>query len=199
MVAIDIRKAVRDLNKEYKQLSDNERANATARAINRAVVGGITISQREVRKIYKIRAKDVKRTIITTKASPTRPEGKFVSTGRSLPIFGFGASKTKKGIGVNIMGQRKYFPGAFIITMKNGHKGVFARAKYEGNKLVSRRKRINEKGNDLPITEVQTLAVPSGIANKVVLPNLTVAMQERFVKEYSHELKFRTERVLGLL
>lgn len=200
MVYLDVRKAIKELNRTHSELSTLERNRALAKALNRATTTGRAKSAQETRKIYQIRSGDVKKTIGTAKATASKTESSLISKSRSLPIYGFGARKSKKGIGVTIKGQRKFFPGAFIATMKTGHIGVFARAKYVNNKLVTRRKRINEYPKpDLPIVEVQTLSVPSALGNKVVLPNLTKLMQERMLKEYAHELKFRSQRAAGLI
>lgn len=87
-----------------------------------------------------------------------------------------------------------------MATTKSGHKGVFARAQYKGNKLVSRRTRVNRYPlNDLPITEIQSLSVPSALRNKGVIEPLTKLMQERLIKEYADGLKFRSQRAAGLI
>lgn len=200
MVYLNVKTAIRNLNKLHRDLSTTERNRALAKALNRATTTGRAKSAQETRRIYNIRSGDVKKTIATTKATASKTESHLISKSKSLPIYGFGARKSKKGIGVTIKGQRKFFPGAFQVTTKTGHTGIFARAKYQGNKLVSRRKRINEyPRNDLPIVEIQTLSVPSALGNKVVLPNLTKLMQERLVSTYAHELKFRSERAAGLI
>lgn len=200
MIAIELRKVIRDLDREHKNLSVRNRKAGLAKAINRALVGGRAKVTQDLRTRYNVQSKDVKKTIALRKANAANTEGRFTSTGSSLPIAAFRPSVTKKGITVRLTNARERFPGAFMAKTKSGHKGVFARAEYKSNKLVSRRKRIKPyPANDLPITEVRTFAVPSALSNKGVLSLVQTRMRERVAKEYAHELKFRAARAAGLL
>jgi hypothetical protein len=200
MIRVDVRRAVQQLNKAHRDLSAKERGRAMSKALNRAVQSGRANAAKETRRKYNVRSTDVKKTITLARSTPATLEARFKSVGSTLPLMSFRPNKTKKGITAKIGQSRKLFPGAFMSTTKSGHKGIFARAKYKGNKLVSRRTRVNKyPDNDLPIVEIQSLTVPSAIQNKGVINPLTQLMQERLVKEFSHELRFRTQRAAGLI
>ena len=200
MIRVDTRQAFRQLDKAYRSLGAKERGRAMSVALNRATTTGRAKAAQTTRKQYNVRSGDIKKTINITRATPATLESRFISTGRSLPLMSFRPNVTKKGVTAKIKGTRKLFPGAFMATTKSGHKGIFARAQYKGNKLVSRRKRVNRyPENDLPITEIQTLSVPSAIQNKGVINPLTNIMKEALIKNYSHELKFRSQRAAGLI
>ena len=200
MIYVNAKDAIRKLNQLHKELSENERKSAMVKAINRGTIAGRTSAAKDTRKVYKIRSGDIKKTMTVKRANRGRLEGDLTSKGSTLPLSSFQARKTKRGVTANIKGSRKLFPGAFITTMKSGHKGVFARAKYEGNKLVSRRKRINEyPENDLPITEVLSLTVPAAIGNPLVIKPISALMQDRLISTYAAELKFRQKRAAGLI
>lgn len=196
MFLINTKKAIKELDKQYQDLSDRERRAAMARAMNRAITSGRANSAKQARKQYNIKSSDVKKTMAIKRATSSSPrEAQLISTGSTLPINSFRPSKTKKGVTVKIKNTRKLFPGAFFAVMKSGHKGIFARAQYKGNKLTTRRTRVNRYPlNDLPITEVKTLSVPNAIANKQVLFPLSSLIQQKFIGEYAYELKFRQSR-----
>lgn len=194
MIQINVKEALRSLVTERINLSEQEINRAVARSLNRTVISVRTASSKEIRGIYKIRARDIKKSFGKPNyANAKRLMAKIESNNPVLPLQALNPTKTKKGIRVNIKGQRKTFPGAFQATMKSGHKGIFARAKYSGNTL-----KTNEPGNN-KITEVKTLAIPSALANDIVTSNLTKMVQERFPKTLAHELKFRSRRAAGLI
>lgn len=194
MVYINAEHAIKELSKAHRELSSIERGRAIARAMNRTIMAARTASSKEIRALYKVKAKDIKKTFRRFSASPTKLESQLQSTGGPMPLAAFRHSQTKKGVNVTIKGgKRKSFPGAFTRTMRSGHKGVFVRAKYKGNGLVQ-----NHPG-DTSITEVKTLAIPSALANDVVTDNLRRMMAEKFPATLAHELKFRSMRAAGLL
>ena len=49
-------------------------------------------------------------------------------SGEKVPLVAYGPRQTKKGVSVSVnVGKRTLVKGAFIATMKSGHKGVFVR------------------------------------------------------------------------
>lgn len=193
MIYVNAKQAIEEISKAHRELSKIERGRAIARAMNRTILAARTASSKEIRAIYKVKARDIKKTFKRFSASPTKLEAQLESTGKALPITAYQARQTKKGVTVNIKGQRKLFPGAFMRTMRSGHKGVFVRAKYKGNRLVA------NDPSDTSITEVKSVAIPSALANDVVTANLRRMMAEKFPETLAHELKFRSMRAAGLV
>lgn len=171
-VFIDASKAIRQADRAHKHLSKSTRAKAIAAALNNVARKARVQSSKEIRKIYKIRAKDIAKATTVTKAHKQNLKSVVLATGRPLPIMAFNPRKTKRGVTVNIMGKRKRFAHAFFATMRSGHKGVFVRGTYYQGKLMPRRKRLKTRGNDTPITEVKTVGVPTAFASRSVMTAL---------------------------
>lgn len=200
MIYINVENAIKELTKAHRDLSPVEVKRAIAFSLNRTITGARTKSSSFVRSVYKIRSSDTKKTLTKRNANSLNLEAQLISTGAALPLVGFPNRNTKAGMRVTIKGQRKTFPGAFYATMRSGHKGIFARAKYQGNTLVSRRTRVRRTNeNDLPITEVRSLAVPSALGNDIVTSNLNQLIKTRFPNTLANQLKFRSMRAAGLL
>lgn len=200
MIYVNTKQAIKQANKAYASLSPKVRRQATARALNRTILAVRTAASKEIRAKYNIRAKDIKATMRKRTASRLSLEASLQSTGKGMPLIKFKATQTRKGVRATIKrGSRKALPGAFIATMKSGHRGVFARAQYKSGRLISRRKRINPSNkNDLPITEIKTVAVPSALASDIVTSNLRKVVAERFPANLEREMKFRQMRAAGL-
>lgn len=168
---------------------------AVVSAINHTLGVSKTAASREIRKEYKIRAKDLNPALRVRKAKRGRNtweiEGALVATGRPLGLIKFGAKQRAKGVSVNVMGRRKIVAKAFIATMKSGHVGVFGRGGYNKGKFGFRYKRLKQHGKDLPIAEMQTISVPTAFSNDVVLKHLEAKMATHFPKRLAHELSRR--------
>lgn len=200
MIFVNIKDAINQAQALHKDLSKVERNRATARALNRTIVAVRTRSSKEIRGIYKIKSSDIKKTMHKRNANPASLDASLTSTGSTMPLMAFNPSFTKKGVTARIRGERKKFPGAFKAKMKSGKVGIFARAEYKNNKLNTRRKRTRPPHqNDLPITEVRTLAIPSALANETVTGNLGDMIRDHFPKQLASELKFRSMKAAGLI
>lgn len=88
-------------------------------------------ASKRIRQRKRIRASYVNRAM-----SLTRPKGGDISDmkwalnfdGAQVPLVAYPARQTKKGVSVEVnRGKRTLVKGAFIATMKSGHKGVFQR------------------------------------------------------------------------
>lgn len=191
MIKLDVAPAIKTFRKLNRDLTGNEFNTSIARALNHTIRKTRTASSKEIRKFYNIRSKDVKRTMRIDRATLHDLESSLISIGRPLPIIAFKPRQTKKGVTVRIGSKRKRINKAFIATMKSGHTGVFARGHYKrGMSFLFRYKRVVPSGrNDLPITELKTVAVPTALANDVVVRNLGVQMGKDFPTRLEHELK----------
>lgn len=181
--------AIRKIKREFKDLTNGQQSLAIARALNRTIRSARTAASREIRNVWKIRAKDVRAAQSIKPAKRTDLKSALITTGRPLPIMAFGARQTKKGISVNIAGQRKYFPGAFKAKMSSGHEGIFARGVYGGNRFAWRSQRLKKwPEHDTPITELKTLSVPVATRQNVVLKHVARKVEQDFPGRLTHEL-----------
>lgn len=96
--------------------------------------------------------------------------------------------KKKAGVQIKIKGKTQKIPGAFIANMKSGHEGIFARGSYGKGEFNFRKQRIAKRGNDLPIAELRTYAIPQLVANNTVVSIVQNKMKEHFPKRLGHEL-----------
>lgn len=88
--------------------------------------------KREIRKRKAIRAGRVAKSIRVFLPSGVQTleglEWKINVKGNGFPLIDYGARQTAKGVTVKInAGKRVLIKSAFIATMSNGHRGVFAR------------------------------------------------------------------------
>jgi hypothetical protein len=190
-IHIDASKAIREANKAYASVSGSLRRRATATALNVVARKARTAASKEIRSIYKIRAKDIGKATVISRAHQNNLEAAVIATGRPLPIMAFNPRFSKKGVTVNIMGKRKRFAHAFKATMKSGHVGVFVRGQYKAGKLVSRPKRVRPpRDNDNPITEVRTVGIPTAMSNDVVMRHLMQKIEAELPKELSRAFNY---------
>lgn len=89
-------------------------------------------ASRRVRARKRIRGNYVRRALTLS-----RPKGSNVAalswavqvSGEAVPLIAYPARQTRKGVSVEVnRGKRTLLKGAFVATMKSGHKGVFRRS-----------------------------------------------------------------------
>lgn len=188
---IDASKAIREANRAYRSMSGAQRRRATATALNVVARKARTAASKEIRQIYKIRAKDIGKATVISRAHQSNLQAAVIATGRPLPIMAFNPRFSKRGVTVNIMGKRKRFAHAFRATMKSGHVGVFVRGQYRSGKLVARPKRVRPpKENDNPITEVRTVGIPSAMGNDIVMRHLLEKVEQELPRELSRAFNY---------
>ncbi|MGI9161080.1 MAG: hypothetical protein ACR2K1_15140, partial [Saprospiraceae bacterium] len=145
---------------------------------------------REIRDVYKVRVGEVTKTMQIRRATARQvaQHGMLLAKGSPLPLIGFGARQTKRGVSVNIMGTRKLIKSAFILNLSKGGRGVFGRGTYSGGEFQFRHKRIRKTGSDLPITQLTSVSVPKAMSNNIVLKNLAEVINTKFPGRLTHEL-----------
>lgn len=190
MIEVSVRKAIEKARREFADLNQKQLAVGIARAINRTLEQSKTAARKEIQTVYKIRAKDVNKAMSIRRAAARQiaQHGMLLAKGTKLPLIGFGARKTKRGVSVNVMGVRKLVRSAFITTMPSGHRGVFGRGYYAKGDFEFRKKRNFKNGNDLPITELTTVSVPRAMSNNVILKHLADTINTKFPGRLTHEL-----------
>lgn len=202
MIQVSVEKAVQDLRREFRDLTNDEFQIGVARSINHTLAKVKTASNREIRTIYNIQAKHVNKALTIRKANKAQQYGFVIASGLPIPLSAFKPSQNATGVSVMIKkGNRQQINSAFIGSMSSGHTGVFARGAYESRDFRFRHKRLMPSGgyrqvgeryqpvnNDLSINELSTLSIPKAFSNQTILRNLTTKIQEDFPTRLVHEL-----------
>lgn len=179
------------------RLGPKETAKGIASALNRVSAMGKTEASKQIRSRYRIRKKDLDKRMGTNRAGARHLKAQIWSAGSPIPVRNFRYKQTKRGVKVTIMGRPQVIPGAFVATMSNGHRGVFARGRYDdkGFKFrskratVSRYHRVKGKlGNDLPITALHTVSQGAMFGQDVVIKPVVQRVEAMLVVRIEHEL-----------
>jgi hypothetical protein len=108
---------------------------ALKRALRKAGATALRDMRSEASKRIRAR-KRIRSKYITRALTLARPKGGDIATmewavkasGDPVPLIAYPARQTRKGVSVEVnRGKRTLIKGAFIATMKNGHRGVFQR------------------------------------------------------------------------
>lgn len=182
MMQIIVKDAVASMRKEFSKLTSEQLNLGIARAINWVAAKGKTKASRDIREVYKIRAKDLNKGLTVKKASRQTLTGFIIAEGHPLPLIAFTARQVKTGVSINIMGTRKIVKRAFITTLKSGHRGVFARGQYQNPKFIFAKPR-------LPITELTTVSIPRSFMSDKVLKAFEDYVKQDFPDRLRHELQ----------
>jgi hypothetical protein len=107
---------------------------AQMRALNRAIGSANVAMVRVIAPDIGVKQGVVKDRIRTELATPERLRARLYANAKRIPLIELGAKGPEpsrgRGAGVTVKsaGARKSIPGAFIATMRSGHRGVFQRA-----------------------------------------------------------------------
>ena len=98
--------------------------------INRGADHGRTLIKRAIKEELNLKQSDVLECIKISGAKPDRLGATIAVKRRPVKLIKFG-NPTQSAAGVNVLVRRSHgaeeIPGAFIATMKSGHRGVFRR------------------------------------------------------------------------
>lgn len=206
MITVDINRAARDLRWQFSTLSDKDAEVAIMRAINRTLTMAKTATSKEIRKVYNIKAGNIKEALLLKKASRASLSGYITISGSPLPIIAFGARQTSKGVSFAIMkGKRTVLPGAFITNVGN-HRGVFAKGSYKGKAGFDFRKhrlgkapKFTKRGikayPDLNINEMRTVSLPKAFANQAIKTSMQRIVTTNYMARLEHEMAYLTKRM----
>jgi len=123
-------------------LSDREIKKMTKEAINYTMKSAISNKSMginaSVKNEYNIKQKSLKgNSIIKPYAKDTALYAKIQLNKNPINIIAFNPKASKSGVAVSIKrGLSAVLPHAFIATMPSGHRGVYGRGRYVGNKWV---------------------------------------------------------------
>jgi hypothetical protein len=108
---------------------------ALKRALRKSGATALRDMRSEASKRIRAR-KRIKSSYISRSLTLSRPRGSDINgmkwsvlvSGEPVPLIAYPARQTKKGVSVEVnRGKRTLVKGAFIATMKSGHRGVFRR------------------------------------------------------------------------
>lgn len=120
-------------NEFRNKLSPNEILRGTAQGINSALSRSVPRINKRIKERYNITQKYLSRqAIVSPKASSNNLYGGIKINEDRLPIIAFRPKQTGSSISVAIhKGKTVMIRNAFVATMASGHKGVFARGRYQ--------------------------------------------------------------------
>lgn len=141
-LAADLKRQQRDLRR------------GGARAINRTAITTRKKASQVIRETLNVKAAKIKNRLRIHKATAVNLSGDIQSRYKPLRVSDFnGIRQTKKGVTVRMRKDkpRKVFKGAFIATVRSGHRGAFIRA---GNGTRWTKGRPRTSSPNLPIKEL---------------------------------------------
>lgn len=186
-IRIDVRNTIKDVIADISAIQQGIPKKAAVRAVNKAVDGVGTVANREVRKIYNVKARAINAAMKKIKATvrSTRIGGSVQFTGRNIPLIEFDARWTRKMSGASVrirVGDgRKTVAGSFITTTKGGTTGVYRRtgaARY-------------------PIRQLRSVSIPDTIRNEAIRTALEEVGIDRFRNEFVRQMNLLTSKKDG--
>ena len=179
MLSISVTADIRQVERMLTRLERTVVPKATVRALNKT---GITVRKegsQAIRKDRKLKARDVKKRLVIFRANRHKMSVIISGSGKAVPLGAYPARQVKRGVRVNVKGTRKLVKGAFIATMRSGHKGVFKR---RGPKR-------------LPVDELYSTTVADAMKNPRVRSAMHSAAVKRFRRVFEQELRHAISRM----
>jgi Prophage minor tail protein Z (GPZ) len=165
---------------------------AIPRALNKVATTARAEAAREIKaQGYGLKVSLVKKALTIIRAHEGELFVYIRATGRPIPLMAFAARQVPSGVSVQVKYGRKVIPGAFIATMKSGHKGVFMRA--DGSRHMSRRARRG--GPQLPIRELFGPSIPSQFGSEAIRAAIERTARERFPIVLKQELRYALSKL----
>ena len=155
---------------------------ATSRAINKTSQSAKSAAVKLIAKDMGIKQKDIRTSITLLKASRIKLQAVVQAGGKRLPIIKLDPHATQDSVGVSYKGQngqRKQIAGAFIATMKTGHRGIYKR--------VPGAKRF-------PIIELRGPSIPYVFAQAKITQALEESVKNRWPVLFEHEVQYELQR-----
>lgn len=202
---------IRDLPLAYRK--------AAARAVTDAMRQAQTQASKTIRDTYPVTATDIRKATRVIPANAKQPEptaaieasSRALQKGGRIPLIAFKAKQTRAGVTAQIRkGEpRRLYPGAFITTLKSGHRGVFRRVFGRGGikqvlwfkgigrhrgKTVYRTKTGAEVRADLPIAELMGQSVKNMYRDERVFHAVGNKVREVYERLFKHHLAFYQRR-----
>jgi len=169
-----------------------------SRAINDTLAGVKTDASAEIRSIITAKKSAVDGTFRTVKATVTQLSGLVSSSGPPLPLIEFSARQTKAGVSVQVKKKnpRSVIKGAFIQTLKSGHKGVFWR-EWHGAKGPVKKIAYGKlpKKYRLPMKQLFGSRIPDILGDDPVMNAVLAKADDRIHKAVDKELNYELSKL----
>lgn len=178
MIGLSVKSNARSIIAEIDGLTAGGARTAMMRALNRAAGGVRTDASREIRKTYKVKKATVDKSFSVQTATSQSLRAVVHVSGRPLSLAGFAARQTKKGVTVNVKGQRKLIRHAFIRTLKTQRGEEFD--------VVF----IREGKSRLPIKALKTVNVTGLFTIEEIQRVIDASTTQRFEVELVRNIKF---------
>ncbi|MCG5538947.1 phage tail protein [Halorhodospira sp. 9622] len=161
---------------------------ARVSATNRTLTKLRTAANREVRRAYNLRARDVRKAMRIVRAGRGQSAGFLIVEGPRVPLNAFGARQTRRGVTVRVRkgSGRRLVRGAFKARMPSGHEGVFVRRRQGG-----------QRARRLPIDERYSLSVAQMLRAEGVLGTVLEQADAEYRRQLADQLRYRVEKRLG--
>lgn len=170
-----------------------EAPRAITRGLNRGIARIKTLVIRALADDTGLPNKEITKSVGTTNATFSRPYAMLVVTGRRIPLIKLDARQTQRGVSYAGRHGRAEVRGAFIATMRSGHRGVYRRFP-----LPSARTSPGGWSKNLPITELEGPSLARVITRRWDR-GMTVRATEVLQEVVQHEVSFllRGQRIAG--
>jgi len=188
MFSIDFKVDNRRVEKALSQLASNLQDKAIMRAVNKTAAAAKTATSREIRaQGYNIKAAAISKSLHIRRATRNNLEAVIEVAGKPIPLINYGARQVGKGVSVQVKNGRKIIPGAFIVTMPNGHRGVFVRVGRLHKKVMKNGRPI---WSGLPIRQLWGPSIPTVVANEAVQHAMAITIRKKYARLLAHEIRF---------
>jgi hypothetical protein len=154
---------------------------ATVRALNRTIGTAQTATLRALAADTGLAQKDLRPSLEIQRATFQRQEATLIVTGRRIPLLGFRARQTRRGVTYRLPGGRGRAPRAFLATMRSGHTGVFQR----------------RGAPRLPIHELFGPSLPHVVRRRAIFEAVGRDAEATLEKNLAHEVEFLLRRPAG--
>lgn len=158
------------------------------RALNKSIASGNTLAARLISQDTGLKVGTVKKALSIRKATASNLSATLSAGAKRIPLIEFGARGPEPsrgrpgGVRANLKGGAGIYPHAFIVTMKNGHRGVFERVK-GGNRRGPKPNR-----SQLPIYELPGPSIWQVFQK--VRADVQARVEEQFAKNAQSEIAY---------
>ena len=160
---------------------------AMARAINRAIQGARTAASKSIRKVYRVKAGDIRQTMTLRRATPARLEASVTSVGRKLPLFAFAPRPSKPGTG----GKGRPH---LTVSVRKGRRTKHRRA-WIGTFLSRLQVAMRTSSKRFPVRMLKGPAIPQMLGVPDVIAEVELVATERLDQRIDHEIRVLLERL----
>lgn len=182
LITLNVKSDVARMVKSMNRATREKVPQALSQSMNTTIVKARTVADEGIRKELNLKKKQVFKRLTIFKSNRKKLIATLIASGRPIPVVDFGAKQTKRGVSFKIKNDRgrRLVKGAFIATMRSGHKGVFQR---------TFKKDINPKKHGLPIDELFTTSIPQAFTNNEIKKALKKLADTFLIPEFGRNLK----------